>query len=327
MIILSTTSGWNLGDDLIREGVYNVLEIDPKSSILWLNRNQISVKDKEEGYRWTPQWRLQRNYPQINDLIKYVNAFIVAGTPEWGNTLLKVYKLCIKFNIPIYIVGVGMYQADYIINIIKKANEKKLIKGATVRDIWAMKYLKSANIDAKWFFDPAFHANYKHEGKKEDVIFTPLLIDKFRDFYINLYEQIKEEISIISVHEPFEYIRAKQLFEEPIFYNSDYKAYKSLYSACKYYIGGRSHGCIPVMASGGFAHIFEHKKKQEMLLKWANEFSREGIIPNIKVHDPDEYNSLNIQDHEEYNFSEIKSHLILDLERHREYWKGKIDGI
>lgn len=326
MYILSTTNGWNLGDDIIREGVYNILNINSDKSILWLNRSRVTIKFKEEGFSTTPQWILQTNYPKISKIIKYVDAFILAGTPEWGTTLVNVYKLCIKHKIPIYIVGVGMQQSLLAKEIISNANEKNLIKGATVRDRWAKEFLLSINIKAKWFFDPAFHANYIDCEKDDKIIFTPLLDKPFIHFYKKLYQKIRDKISLITVHEPYEYSIARSLFDKPVFYNSDYESFKKLYSSFSYYIGGRSHGSIPVIASGGFAHLFKHKKKQQLISMCIDKLRSKDIEPNIKIHPPNEYTFDKIDFNQEYDFSKIKEYLNSDLEKHRKYWKYKIEN-
>ena len=326
MYILSTTNGWNLGDDLIREGVYNILDLNSENSIIWLNRSRVPIKDKEESHLSTPQWKIQTNYPKINKLIKYVEAFILGGTPEWGTTLVNVYKLCIKYEIPIYIVGVGMPQSIHAKDIINEANKKNLIKGATVRDGWAKNFLQSIDINAKWFFDPGFHADYIEHEKDEKIIFTPLLNKQFAKFYMKLYEEIRDQISLITVHEPFEYVIARRIFDKPVFYNSDYESFKKIYSSCRYYIGGRSHGSIPVMANGGFAHLFKHKRKQEMISMCIDKLRSQDINPNIKIHSPNDYNFDETDFKQKYNFSKIKEYIKSDLVNHRKYWKDRIEN-
>lgn len=343
MFLLSTTNGWNLGDDLIREGVLKIIGLDKNKSIIWLNRSQVRVKtsfpsrldgilsnftnkyriyyDDQKKTKCLPLFKLQNNYPSSKSLVKSSEGVIIAGTPAWIESIKPIYKFCITFKIPVYLIGVGRgasYHSKYLLN---RLNKKKLIKGATARDLYAKKFLETIRIKTKIFLDPAIHANYcKKTTKDIDLIFTPLLNKKYQYFYYKLYKKIEDKISIISVHEPYEYIIAKKLFKKPIFFNSDYRAYKNLYSRTRLYIGGRSHGAIPVLGSGGYVHLIKHKKKQIMFNFWLEEMRKLDLIPTVKLYSPKDIDKIKI---EKKNDGDISILISKDLRKQKEYWREK----
>lgn len=339
---MSTTYGWNLGDDLIREGVYNLLGIKESESIIWLNYSEVRANkyiplqiyslinnflnscrmysERQQGY--LPLWNLQNNYPSNVDLVKNADGLIVAGTPAWFSISI-IYKLCIKYKVPIYLVGVGQKQPNYARSALKKAMRLKLIYGATVRDTEAQEFLNECGIKAELFFEPAFHANYYENIKKDiELVFTPLLDKQYLKYYKELYTKLKEKISIISVHEPYEYIIAKRIFNKPIFFNSNYNVYKSLYSRCKQYIGGRSHGAIPIVSMGGFANLICHKNKQEMARIWESYAKGKNIFSTIKSYSYNEITSIKLM--ASYDSKDMLNLLSNDFYNHRQYWKGII---
>ncbi|MFX1320923.1 MAG: polysaccharide pyruvyl transferase family protein [Promethearchaeota archaeon] len=339
MYLMSTTYGWNLGDDLIREGVYNLLGIKESESIIWLNYSEVrankyiplqiyslinnflnkSRMHSERQQGCLPLWDLQNNFPSNVELVKNADGLIVAGTPAWFSISI-IYKLCIKYKIPIYLVGVGQKQPNYAISILKKAMRLNLIYGATVRDTEAQVFLNKCGIKAELFFEPAFHANYYKDLEKDiDLIFTPLLDKPYLKYYKELYNTLKEEISIISVHEPYEYVIAKRIFNKPIFFNSDYNAYKTLYSRCKQYIGGRSHGAIPIISMGGFANLICHKNKQKMAKIWESFAEKENIFSTIKSYNYDEISLIKLMD--SFNSKDMLKLLSDDFNSHQQYWK------
>ncbi|HRH97846.1 MAG TPA: hypothetical protein PLB55_18040, partial [Prosthecobacter sp.] len=57
LLLVSTTNGWNLGDDLIRQGVMRLLNVGPLDPVIWLNRAQVNVPDSDRKCSWSPLWK------------------------------------------------------------------------------------------------------------------------------------------------------------------------------------------------------------------------------------------------------------------------------
>lgn len=267
MYMINTTHGWNLGDDLIREGVFNLLDINDKSMV-FINRNQIKINET----LWKPQWQMEQAFTNLDDILRCGKAYVVAGTPEWLNQTEKIYRYCIDNSIPIYIIGVGMNQTD--LGLLKLCSH--LIKIATTRDRFAKEFLESAGISTERFPDPAFYANYPTVNKKSHKLVINYRayggngkFDTRNDnYWQSILQKFSEHIDLVTVHEPGEYSMAHKIFGKlniPIFFSSDYTKYKEIYANTSVYIGGRIHGAVPVVASGGTAWLTYRAQKVEAL--------------------------------------------------------------
>jgi len=272
MYLISTTYGWNLGDDLIREGCFNLLDITG-DACFFLDRTMLNNRKRT--------YQFQKNTPPLDELCKASTSFIAAGTPEWY--LGDIFSACRENDLPIIIIGAGMGGRSL-------ESSKHLIKIATCRDHIAFKTFKNNGVEAKIFLDPAFFCNLEHKNdtKKYDIVmnfragrgnghdtFNPVYIDRFK----KLYSQYRDRISIITAHEVQELIVAQSLFPDSnIFFSSDYRDYKKIYFNCKHYIGGRIHGCIPAYIGGADVHVIYHHPKMGVI-KCAN-----SILPSELGH-------------------------------------------
>lgn len=106
-ILISTTCNWNIGDEVIRKGVENLLRLKmPKSKYNFIpyNRNPDLFVDY-------PQIR----YPRENTIGNYwtsvpknIDAIVLAGSPEWtGQPLEPIYRHVRAENTPLLALGVG----------------------------------------------------------------------------------------------------------------------------------------------------------------------------------------------------------------------------
>jgi hypothetical protein len=262
LFLVSTTNGWNLGDDLIRQGVFRLLEIDElKDSVVWLNRCQVDSEDIDRNCPWSPLWKRLRNLGDRRSLAENARALIVAGTPEWIDTMQPFFQLSVTTSLPIWIVGVGGSQAGQTHHL-KQPAASGSIRVATVRDEAAKAALANQGIIADRFFDPAFHSEDFTLGQKGEFIFNPRLETRSHEqFYLELFKKFRDRIGTIVVHEPMEHARATNLFERPVFYHSDYRRYIDLYRRCGTYLGGRMHGAIPSLAAGAEVFLICHEGK------------------------------------------------------------------
>lgn len=261
LLLVSTTNGWNLGDDLIRQGVMRLLNIGQFDPVIWLNRAQVNVPDTDRKCGWSPLWKKLRNFGDPRSLVAHAKALIVAGTPEWIDTIQPYYRMAAQTGLPVYIIGVGGGQEGQGHHL-KQSHQQNPIRVATVRDEAARRAMEWAGVPSTRFLDPAFHAD-KYEPTGENwVVFNPRLQCKqHREFYAKLYKSLRGFVDVITVHEQEEYTHACDLFDKPVFFHSDYRPYIQLYRSCSTYIGGRMHGAIPSMASGAKVHLICHERK------------------------------------------------------------------
>jgi len=271
MYLINTTYGWNLGDDLIREGVINLLGIQNKSKV-FVNRCQLRA-----GSGFTPMWKSQRNMCSPRELVEHASGLVVAGSPEWVRFFEEFYEVAIEHNLPIYLVGVGM-RCVAKRDLILLDRVKHLVCGATVRDRHAAVTLKEVGIPCKWFPDPAFSADYPiPESKRYGLVVNYRAAGgngehEARDDFDYCWREIAnsvDQIDLVTVHEQVEYNRACKIFKAPVFYSSDHREYKDIYANAEVYIGGRIHGAVPVVACGGTAHVFYDSTKIDALKKVA----------------------------------------------------------
>ncbi len=273
LLLVSTTNGWNLGDDLIREGVFKLLDVKARNPIVWINRCQMNVRDDKRNCPWSPQWRVLRNFGDPQSLVEQARALVVAGTPEWIDTIQPFYALAAKTGLPIWIVGVGGGQWGQLHHL-KEPIAQGVATHGSVRDETAMKALQGAGMSVRRFLDPAFHSYQAREETSDLFVFNPQLSSaEQRAFYGDLYQQLKDKIDIVSVHEPTEYSHAVNMFAEPVFYNSDYRRYIDLYRSCQLYVGGRMHGSIPSLISGAAVHLISHEQKHNECAWWQSKLA------------------------------------------------------
>jgi len=268
LYLISTTNGWNLGDDLIRQGVLRLLEIDEtRESVVWLNRCQVEAEDNDRHCSWSPLWKRLRNLGDTQSLAENARALIVAGTPEWIDTMQPFFRHAVTTSLPIWIVGVGGDQGGQCHHL-KSPVKSGCLRVATVRDAAAKAALAGQGIDAPRFLDPAFHSTNFTGGEKGEFLFNPRLETKEQErLYFELYKKLRHQIDIVLVHEPMEHARATNLFDRPVFYHSDYRRYIDLYRRCSTYVGGRMHGAIPSLASGAEVHLICHEGKH-LEMEW-----------------------------------------------------------
>lgn len=107
-VLLSTTTQWNLGDDIIREGVRSILKLNhPYINIIHFNRHPLMQNQKKftVGDLDGVNDNSFRYFEGIHHPIDYV---VFAGTPEWaGGRLNPIKTLIQEQEIPFSLIGVG----------------------------------------------------------------------------------------------------------------------------------------------------------------------------------------------------------------------------
>lgn len=263
MLVMSTTSLLCQGDDFIRDGVRRLLGVAPTEGEIWVNRT---------GCEWaglgTNLWRVIRNMPSPDEFMRHARAFVMAGSPGWLNGDISWCEWCQDHGTPIWLVGIGCRQHHE--DMLKWL--KPLIAVATARDADACDVLAEYKIEHERFLEPGFHAPYFTPRRKDlDVVLTfrrerkiheemqPIRMDAYR----GVYAKFKRRIACVVVHEPSEIEFARRLFGVEPFFSHEPRRYADIYCRARHYIGGRLHGAVPVLASGGEAHLLYNQTKTE----------------------------------------------------------------
>jgi len=270
-VLVSTTNGWNVGDDLIREGVLSIVGVTNEDVCFWLNRCVC-----KGGLLWA----VQANSPVWEDVVRLSDYLLIAGSPDWsGKAIDDIYMLCVRFRTPVLVVGIGgMARRKNAFLEVAKAG---LVRCCSVRDMSVYECLRFLRPEI--FFDPAFHATYPERGKEYDVVLgyrakggNGAYTTEWDEIYERAFRTFGRRVSAVVVHEPQEYVMAEKLFDIPLFYSDDYLAYKDFYAKVRVYVGGRIHGAIATMSCGGFAHLLYDRPK-----KMAVEFVRDMVMEEL----------------------------------------------
>jgi polysaccharide pyruvyl transferase WcaK-like protein len=284
-ILLSTSSLWNCGDDFIREGLMEILQLKADVRILWWNRGY-GIKDSYAN-------DLDVNLP----LIDY---FIIAGTPEWVYKNERIYKYCLKKEIPLSIIGVG---TNNLFNrsqarLMKKVAQSGLCEAALARDRMAAQCLRNLGFsNVEIIADLAFFNKIINHDKVLNIIgwrklfgfgfeFSFKCRQPYRALYSFLVDKVKNrgnakkkydelmlqtfhalpEPKMVIVHDNREVCEAKAIFgNEYVFYSSDFREIFKRYAMARTYIGSRIHGAIPSLIHGASVQLVYTSQKARVL--------------------------------------------------------------
>lgn len=108
-VLLSTTLGHNPGDEIIAQGVKNLLLEVYGPNIQYINYNR--NPDLQEGDHRLRRLTLVGNYLTSESLLSHVDMVVLAGSPEWyGGPMKSLYEAITKYNphIPLLALGIGL---------------------------------------------------------------------------------------------------------------------------------------------------------------------------------------------------------------------------
>jgi polysaccharide pyruvyl transferase len=286
-VLLSTSNLWNCGDDFIREGLLELLQLKPDVRVLWWNR----------GYG------IGKRY--ANDLkvnLPLVDYFIVAGTPQWVLKNEEVYRYCLKKKIPLSIIGVGTRSAisKPHVELMQKVAASGLCEIALARDPIAYQSLIEFGFeDVDLMLDPAFFMRPLINNNKLNILcwryqysydFDPYLLlhyphkllrlqqirwldrrksSKLRQLYdacmVETFANMPEP-KIVIVHDNREINIAEKLFGvSNVFYATDYRDIFKRYSTAKAFVGSRLHGAIPAIIHGASTRLIYTESRAQAL--------------------------------------------------------------
>lgn len=306
-ILLSTSSLWNCGDDFIREGLLELLNLKSDIRILWWNR----------GYGISCSYA---NDLRVN--LPITDYFIMAGTPQWIFRNEIIYEYCLKKSMPISIIGVG---TRGLVNIrhhrlMKNVANSGLCELALARDETALNTLRELGFkNAELMLDPAFFMKPLEKTEKINIFnwryqygsdYDPNLLynhpikflrmqqillvkkrerkkmrDEYNQYMINLFASMPEPKKVI-VHDNREIKEAENIFgKKYIFYSSDYRDIFKFYSSAKNYVGSRLHGAIPALIHGASVRLVYSDTRWKALKAAMSILSPyiEGIDKKIKI--------------------------------------------
>ena len=302
-ILISTTSLWNCGDDFIRDGVLNLLNIKSDVRTIWWNR--------ANGVRCAFANNLKLN-------IRHCDYFVVAGTPTWINRTEYIYQYCLKNKIRIALIGVGTRGGIWNFrqkNLLRKLAKSGLVEVCMVRDEFALNTLRKYGFgDITLILDPAFFVkplptnnninilgwrDYTVPEKMRFKSYVKRKVDfirgkyweirSFAAWYDHLMQKIFDQLpnpKRVVVHDNREIKRADELFgKEYVFYSTDYREIFKVYTSAERYIGSRVHGVIPSVVHGACVNVLYLTDKAHVINNSVEVLSKyvSGIEKSIKV--------------------------------------------
>ncbi|MFC1729242.1 polysaccharide pyruvyl transferase family protein [candidate division KSB1 bacterium] len=286
-LLLSTSCLWNCGDDFIREGVLNLLQLKQDIRILFWNR--------AFGVSKTFANDLKVNMSQMD-------YFVLAGTPQWAVNHKPVYKYCMKKGIPFSLIGVGtahINKLDY--NFMKKVAQSNLCEIALARDRMAEALLRELGfthiqlmLDPAFFMPPLPGSNkyyilgwrelFQHHGfylfRKHPYNLYRFAkgcyysyikskhgntIDRYNELMVKIFSRFPTP-KLVVVHDNMEIELASELFpDEHIYYSTDYQDIRRLYAQAKLYVGSRIHGSLPSLIHGAPVQLIYATTKAQVV--------------------------------------------------------------
>lgn len=266
MIVVNTTCGWQVGDDLIREGALRVLGVGPDDPKYYVNRAQVLTSEGPAAYAARGV-----ALPLAHDLMAGAKLFACAGTPEWYDLAEDWWAAALRHRVPIALVGVGCAQLRAA-EVVRQAQRLGLIVGATARDGAALLQLASLGVsDVQWFPCPSTAGEWdRKQGKRVPLVLNPRLRCGPRPagnaaFWLEGQgaEAVQGRNARVVVHEPDEVKAFADRFGFTPWYSSNPQDYRRLYERTEVYVGARLHGALPVAASGGTALLLPQAAKFE----------------------------------------------------------------
>lgn len=127
-ILISTTTNWNEGDDIIRFGVQNILKkiFHNTPNYIHYDRNPNNMIDYPHNQNMKEG--LLGNF--MNNPIDWgvIDLVVLAGSPEWlHHPLTPIYEgLSEHPNIPLWAIGVGYSEPEFLLELTEQ--EKRVLK-------------------------------------------------------------------------------------------------------------------------------------------------------------------------------------------------------
>lgn len=271
-LLISTTSLWNCGDDFIREGLLELMQLNPYVRTLWWNR----------AYGITDSF--------ANDLavnLRAADYVLIAGTPEWIDRTYRLYLHCLRYEIPLSLVGVGLrggIKNAWQRRLMERLATSGLVEVCTARDQVAADLLRRLGFkDVQLTLDPAFFIRPLPGQRINSILCWRDISRPNRRPWsrpgtwlkwklggapvpkecVKQYDRLMKDVfsampdpKLVMVHDNREIDRAEALFgPDLVFYSTDYMNMLKVYATAIRYVGSRIHGAIPALVHGAPAHL------------------------------------------------------------------------
>jgi polysaccharide pyruvyl transferase WcaK-like protein len=266
-VLLSTSTGWNAGDDWIRDGLLRALDLRNDLNLLYWNRG----------------WGIEDAYANaLNVNLPMADYVIMAGTPEWIDKNEALYRHCLHHDKPMALLGVGK-TGGYIparhTALMRRVAESGLVEVAIARDDIAASLLDDFGIEASVLCDPAvfmrprgnfgggktFVLGYRGWGQTgPDVPYQPRAKGPAHRTDVLLADvwASEEGPKIATVHDNREMEAASGFFgRRNVVHNSDPWKLLDQYAGAREYFGCRIHGFVAALIHGAPAHLVYHTNK------------------------------------------------------------------
>lgn len=313
MLLVSTTALYCIGDDLIRDGVERICDVGDEPTV-WLNKSEM----KHGGKKHVTYW-IDGEMPPTGGLVEDARAVVIAGTPAWLDRAANVYDHCLESSTPLWIIGAGKEQQQ--VDLLARVNEAGLVHVATVRDVPARNTMAAADIEAPIFYDPAFHAGYPVGIEKTIDLAVCYKTDKHpgacdtEGAHRQIAACYGDRIEAVFVHSPCEIRPAREIYGMEPYFHHDYRRYLSRYAAVRCIIAGRLHAAIPVLATGGTAHVIYASQKREVLERL------EGELP-VRVYKPADWAQIDVD--ADLDGADALERIQADFAAHSAYVRARI---
>ena len=199
-IIFSTSRQWNPGDEFILKGILNLFEeAEVEFNPIIYNRNPAVTNEldhfniiKERNFFKSEHWSnplsiIASSIFNIRDLDnsirkrhlrdKWIDKIVIAGSPEvFGFRHISLFKYANKFDIPIYLLGVGL----------PKSTDKLVSLPIYKKMIPKIKYISTRNVNSNFKRIQALNKNIYYNGcpalfvSKEEIEINPKKNSKIR---------------------------------------------------------------------------------------------------------------------------------------------------
>jgi len=267
-VLLSTSTAWNCGDDWIREGLLNVLDLHDSVGQIWHNRG----------------WGVAEtfaNSPHIN--LPLADYIIMAGTPEWVARNEVLLRHALRYDKPIAFLGVGRtggYLRSQHEDLMRRVADSGLVEISIARDDIAKELLEgNFGIETSVLCDPAifltpvgkggktFVLGYRGWGSMEEggtCTYRPRQTGpaaRTDNFFRDAWAGAKGP-KIATVHDNREAEAAIGFYgKRKVRYFSDPARMLKVYGDARDYVGSRIHGFVGAVVHGASAHLIYHTDK------------------------------------------------------------------
>lgn len=295
-ILLSTTYGWNCGDDFIAFGVRNIInQVISEANFISYNRNpdlhiqrvmhnKIKFQTDQQQfdidlskYIETTNWKYDNSWHSRNNL-EHVDCCVFAGTPEWfGPMVSPLTQSLSRSDVPVLYLGVGGFERREGLTFEKlsQPDREVLHKAAIVstRDSQAQKLLSP--VGSQRLPCPALLSSEKERVRKPvkkpkvalstqpDTSLQPPSSAGVYDFTLKLFAELQQEFECEVVCHYIDEIGELSKLGIPVRYSYNADDYFNIYDRYDLVVTTRVHGAGIAASLGIPSFVISHSARSE----------------------------------------------------------------